>query len=74
MNVHRLNDLPPDSNRRMHSPRQRGPPQPQGRQEEDNGMPWGGYAPMLTMEHIQFAEKNRVLLVSGHQQVKDPRQ
>lgn len=46
MNVHRLNDLPPDSSRRINN--RRGPP-PRGQPEEDNGMPWGGYAPMLTM-------------------------
>ena len=71
MNVHRLNDLPPDSSRRINNPQRGAPP---GQPQNDNGMPWGGAAPVISMENIQFAEQNKVLLVSGHNQVKNPRE
>jgi hypothetical protein len=49
-NIHSLQDDSPESARRMQQ-RRNNPGQ-----EEDNGLPWSGFAPAVTQENINYAE------------------
>jgi hypothetical protein len=67
MNVHSLRDRP-ETDRRLQQQNRNNP-----QNIEDNGMPWDDFNPVVTEEQVRYAESNRVLLVSGSRQVKNPR-